>query len=140
MNTTTENSALPDSNGISGQPFIPTYFLLADGDVIEPGDEIYDTFWHEWHPAESYVVFNKETHPPIRRPATFQIYFISKNKNKTPLQQMSIMSYAEAKSYIDRYNGTNKPFFSQFPRGTVTIECVQTRHVVYEKKIITNPT
>ena len=44
-------------------------------------------------------------------------------------------SFEEAKSYIERYNGTNESYFEDYKGGTVSIVCNETGETVYEEMV-----
>lgn len=44
-------------------------------------------------------------------------------------------SFEEAKSYIERYNGTNESYFEDYKGGIVSIVCNETGETVYEETI-----
>lgn len=44
-------------------------------------------------------------------------------------------SFEEAKSYIERYNGTNESYFEDYKGGTVSIVCNETGETVYEETV-----
>lgn len=43
--------------------------------------------------------------------------------------------FEEAKSYIERYNGTNESYFEDYKGGTVSIVCNETGETVYEEMV-----
>ena len=63
---------------------------------------------------------------------TYDVYFNdAENSNNKGFRA----SFEEAKSYIERYNGTNNSYFEDYKGGTVSIVCNETGETVYEEAI-----
>ena len=63
---------------------------------------------------------------------TYDVYFNdAENSNNKGFK----CSFKEAKSYIERYNGTNNSYFADYKRGTVSIVCNETGETVFEEEI-----
>lgn len=63
---------------------------------------------------------------------TFDVHFNdSENSNNKGFEY----SFEEAKSYIERYNGTNESYFGNYRDGTVSIVCNETGETVYETNV-----
>ena len=63
---------------------------------------------------------------------TYDVHF---NDSTDSNNKGSEYSFEEAKSYIERYNGTNESYFEDYKGGIVSIVCNETGETVYEETI-----
>ena len=63
---------------------------------------------------------------------TYDVYFNdAENSNNKGFEY----SFEEAKSYIERYNGTNESYFEDYKGGIVSIVDNETGETVYEETV-----
>lgn len=63
---------------------------------------------------------------------TYDIVF---NDNENSNNKGFAISLEDAKSYIERNNGTNESYFADYKGGTVSIVCNETEETVFETEI-----
>ena len=68
----------------------------------------------------------------MKNEKTYDVHFNDNNDSNSKGFELTV---DDAKSYIERYNGTSESYFADYNGGTASVVCNQTGEAVYEEAI-----